>query len=277
MLSSCSIRKYTLITDEYWNAVLQEELKTGNQTLYSLIFKDSLRLEGKRIRIHTVQTDGRGYKTDDILSAAGNAGSDYIILSPMLSGYAEALTEKLPESVIMAAAVSKENENSIGSGRRVIYFPFDYSGAFFECGKYAASLNLETAAVIYTGNSDYNYFLEGWRTLRDIAELEVTEFSNPDVIGIDEITGFAEDVVTEKELVAVFAGPQTGEYLAELSSSKLRIITENIIPWSKSGLKVTASVEMPVMKVLSEIVNITATDDYADSNYVEADFFSYQE
>lgn len=268
LINSCGLRDFAVVTDNYWDSMIEKEYSCSFFSKIPGLYDSVIVLNGKLIKKYTVNADNSRFDQQELLSIMEGIRAEYIILSPLLTPYADFLAEnfKHQKLILNGSGKSYGHEN-------IFAVDFDFSRAFFECGEYTAGLNLATAAVFFTGNENYKNFLEGWEKHRDVKELETVEFANPESLSIDEISMFCDRINETKEAAVIFAGPYTGDYLDGIDSSKVILFTENLKIWSDSGITAAGSVDLGALTVLSEIVKIFSTESYTAEETVEAEFF----
>ena len=275
-----------LITDEYWNAMLEEQLESEPvfkikkyiSEFLPVNLTDTFRVEGKKIKKHIVYGSSNRFDQGELLSAVEESRASVLIISPLLDSFAVFLAESEPSRTFLVPVFEKEGKGGDEElPKNLIFLELDYSDACREAGIYAASMNLDTSAVFFSGNSCFESFMAGWNTVRKEEDLTVTRFSDPDNISEDDINHFTGSVIADKGTAVVFAGPHTGTYLSGFESSSVKVVTENLQSWRFTGFSAAASVELTALKIVSDAVKISAAGNYGDGKKIKAEFFSYHQ
>ena len=275
----------TLITDNFWSMMIDEELHQSDlsqlllqiKEILPFHFSDTVRIDGQRIERRIIDlSDGSADISKISKSIEGASG--IIILSPMFAVYGCELAEQNPGLQIFAPCPAPPSECS---GENIFYYVFDYSHAFYDAGLWAARKAPEVSAMFYTGQNVYkgriDAFKQGWQSERALDELSIIEIRSLERINEQTIEDFISFFSGEKGLAAVFAGPGSHAVLEELDGGNADIMTENMLLWRYSGYDIAASVEMSPEMILSGIINSISINSYKTVTPVKAEFFLHHD
>ena len=276
-----SAENITLVTDNFWNVILEEELHRS--VLSQLLVKvrdiwpfeisNSIRLEGKRIDRQVINLSGGDSELQSIRRIIkGKEG--IIILSPIFSIYGCELAQENPGLVFFAPCPAPPSECN---GENLFYSVFDYSKAMYEAGAWAAEQIIKTSAIFYTGENGYRKrseaFKHGWKSVKSLDEIKILEVRSLDRINEQTIEDFQTELNADSALAVVFAGPENNAVLEELDGGSYGILSENLMAWPESGFNTVASVELGPVRVLTEIIKSISIDSYGAGVSVKAEFF----
>ncbi|MDC7226912.1 MAG: hypothetical protein PQJ61_09130 [Spirochaetales bacterium] len=274
----------TLITDQYWNSILEAELNSDplrefiDEIRNSIAFLSSSKLRLPEGGVERVIVDIGPTMSIDALENAVPAGEGIIILSPLYAVYGCELASNNPESFFIIAG---DNESSECSAANIAFFRFDYTDACREAGVRAAGMNVVTAVMLYKGNEYYSArgesFIEGWVSIRNIDELFITEFADIKDVESDMIDEFEDYTIKESGLAVVFAGPHNGTVLDRFDGSEVKLAGEYLDSWTRTGYKTCMSVELGPSLILGEILKSIRADTYTVGGIIKAELFFYDE
>ncbi len=271
--------KITILTDQYWNTMLEREL--SNDSHYKILqkIKEFLHINGS-FRIGMKKINKIVIKVQDSRSAAlsvkdklGDIKKGTVVVSPLLSVYAADYAKDYPDLRFILPVINKTRRNS----DNVVFALIDYSTAMEKAGSLAASKEKDVYGLFFTKDPFYKSnkeaFLKGWNDSGGGSKLHIDEFNKADDSGFYE--AFINRVLASGGIAAVFGGQVNEDILSAFAGSKIEIITIGIDPWIKPGNKISASVDLSFKTMVSDILEYISNGTYGDELVIEAELFSY--
>ncbi len=279
--------KTVLITDQYWNAVLEKEtegslfVKIRMLAAEILPFVNApvpLRIGGTRIKRIVLPAEPAESLTQRIISALETSEAGNIICSPLFLPYADDAATEFPDRQFF---LTGDDPDFISSSENAVYFKTDYKTAYSEAGAWAAGLNEQVYALFFTGNSRYRTaskaFQDGWKAAGTGKKLNTKEFKRLEDANPDFLSAYESLLLKEPAAAAVFAGPVSGKVMDSFDGTPTRIITERASLWPDTGYDIAASVECGPVMIISVIVKSISTESYMKGGVIEAAFFSREQ
>ncbi len=280
---------YVLVTDRYWNAMLEQEYKPGLikkikifiEEHTGLNFENNLRIDGKKIRLDLIEDDSVLGSVEKLSNEIRTASEDTVLLSPYISSAAEELAAMFPDKKIVAlkADDNQNSESFTETVENLYHLIWDYEAAFLSAGKHAAEFDKTLIGIFYTGTPEflnqYETFMKGFDSINPAVEKDIIKFTNIDDKNV--VKKFNEKIVNHDIFsAAVFAGPYNPDILAgEEGAGTEDILSANTLIWSNSGFQVKGSVELTPLTVLSYGIREFSAKDAENSKKIYADFILY--
>ncbi len=271
--------KITILTDQYWNTMLEREL--SNDSHYRIVqkIKEVLHLNSG-FRIGMKKISKIVIKLQDSRSAAlsvkdelGDIKKGIVIVSPLLSVYAADYAKDYPDLRFILPVVNRTKRNS----DNVVFALIDYSTAMEKAGSLAASMEKDVYGLFFTKDPFYKSnkeaFLKGWNDSGGGSKLHIDELNRADDSGGYE--AFANKVLEHGGIAAIFGGQVNEDILSAFAGSKIEIITIGIDPWINSENKISASVDLSFKTMVSDILEYIGNETYGAELVIEAELFSY--
>ena len=273
-----------LITDQYWNLILEQELsdnpleklRKGIFNSIPFLQNNNVIINRKVIKKNVVLMDTLTDDTAIIQDSIQNSDCDIVIFSPLLSDYAASIAEQFSEMVfiVLSSVPSEDYEENL------FFVNIDYSKAFFDAGVWAATQDIDVQAVFMNAeNKDFNAaetFKDGWKTLKPSEELDLLLLNTNEELDSDDFDSFESSFNDGEKIAAVFAGPYNESLLSKLDGHQAIILTERLQPWHSAGYNAAGSIEIGPVKMLTEIINFINIDTYKNGEVIEAEFFLYE-
>ncbi len=280
---------YVLITDKYWNTMLQQEYEPGLITKINtfieertgLKIENNIRVDGTKIRLDVIENDSVLGSIEKLSSEIRTSAEDTVLLSPYISSAAEELASMFPDKKIIALKAEDfhDSEPLPETGDNLFRLIWDYEQAFISAGEYAGKLEKPLIGVFYTGTPEsrnqYEAFMEGVDSVNSALEKDILKFSSIDDKNV--VRKFTEKIENHDIFsAAVFAGPYNPDILAgEEGAGTEDILTANTLIWPNSGFQVKGSVELTPLTVIGYGIREFSAKDAENSKKIYADFILY--
>ncbi|HAK44408.1 MAG TPA: hypothetical protein DCO79_00580 [Spirochaeta sp.] len=275
--------KINLVTDQFWNTMLEAELYRNpldkfirdTKEVLRFISSEKLSIEGERISRYIAEAVGDVSDFELIKQIIGET-EGIIILSPLYAIYGCELAEIFSERFFIIPCLRPPSECSAGN---IAFFVFDYTAACSEAGRWAAGQHKPVFAIFYTADELYKQknkaFLDGWTSQRDVNELDITEFSKADELSEELLERYRTMVFEDEGLAAVFAGPYNETVLKRFDGGGTKFLSEDLQAWQGADFNAAGTVELSPVKILSNIVKSINADNYRNRKTIKAEFFLY--